>query len=169
MDYQFENRYYEDPEVLEEFVRKYRTGPGPLRKIFLAAMMLLGVVFLLIPSIELGSKIRWVFILACLTLIWFLPKFCASTMIRNEKKQNDGILPETVITFGDTIEMQQGCVHITVEYRKLIKVERLKHSYILQNGKRSGVIIQPDRFTKGTFAEFREFLQAKRPDLKIPD
>ena len=60
-------------------------------------------------------------------------------------------------------------VHITVEYRKIVRVLRLKHSYVLMIGKRNGVMLDPKGFTKGAFEEFKHFLREKRPDLTIPE
>ena len=101
--------------------------------------------------------------------LYFLPDYYAWLTLRNTKKQNDGALPETVVVFGDTIEMFEGMVHLTIEYRKIEKVVRLNNSYVLMNGKRTGVILDPNGFTKGTFSEFKQFLHEKRPDLKIPE
>jgi len=89
--------------------------------------------------------------------------------MKNGKKQNDGVAPEVIITFGETIKLHEGMVDITVEYRKIQKVVRLKHSYMLMIGKRNGLMLNPDCFTKGTFEEFKQFLREKRPDLKIPE
>ena len=60
-------------------------------------------------------------------------------------------------------------MHLTVEYRKICKVVRLKHSYVLMIGKRNGVMLDPNGFTKGNFEDFKRFLQEKRPDLTVPE
>ena len=59
--------------------------------------------------------------------------------------------------------------HIAVEYRKIRRVVHLRHSYVLMIGRRNGVILDPNTFTKGTFAEFKQFFREKRPDLTIPE
>jgi transcriptional regulator with XRE-family HTH domain len=76
---------------------------------------------------------------------------------------------ETVIAFGETIEIHEGMVHLTIEYRKSVREVRLKHSYMLMLGKHNGVLIDPNGFTKGSFEEFKGFLREKRPDLTIPE
>ena len=98
-----------------------------------------------------------------------MPQWYTWLTLRNVKKQNDGMQPETIVTFGDIIEMHEGMVHLTIEYRKIKKVIRLKYSYMLMLGKRNGVMLAPDSFTKGTFEEFKQFLREKRPDLVIPE
>ena len=89
--------------------------------------------------------------------------------LRVSRRNNDGVMPETRITVGETIEMDEGIVHVSLEYRKLRRVMHLKHSYVLMLGRRNGLIIDPNGFTKGTFAEFKQFLREKRPDLDIPE
>ena len=60
-------------------------------------------------------------------------------------------------------------VHLTIEYRKILRVLRLKHSYMLMMGKRNGVMLDPNGFTKGTFEEFKQFLRDTYPNLQIPE
>ena len=98
-----------------------------------------------------------------------MPHWVTWGSLRNAKKLNDGIMPETVVTAGDVLELDEGMTHITVEYRKIRRVVHLRHSYVLMIGRRNGVILDPNAFTKGTFAEFKQFLREKRPDLTIPE
>ena len=80
------------------------------------------------------------------------------------------MIPETRVVFTDeNIQMFEGMVHLTVEYRKLTKGIRLKHSYALMTGKRTAVLIQPDGFTKGSLAELRAFLGEKCPGIQIAE
>lgn len=65
--------------------------------------------------------------------------------------------------------MFEGTIHITAEYCKIVRVVRLKHSYVLMMGKRNGLILDSNAFTKGTFEEFKQFIREKRPDLNIPE
>ena len=118
----------------------------------------------------LTDMLLYFVLIAVISAMWLLmPKWTTWTILRNVKKQNDGVIPETVITFGDTIEIHEGMVHLTIEYRKIERVVRLKNSYVLMNGKRTGIILDPNGFTKGTFSEFKQFLRTKRPDLQIPE
>ena len=169
MEPQFENRYYSTYKQIAEFARKYMTGPRPILLIIFGifyGVLLLGT---LLGDVDYEG-LRYLIILGlCFLILAFLPNLTAWQSIRQLKKQNDGVIPETVTTFGDTIEIHEGMVHITIEYRKIIAVRRLKHSYMLMIGKRNGVMLDADGFTKGTFAEFRQFLKEKRPDLQIPE
>ena len=157
--------------MMAEFGRKYAVGPSVPRMLLVWGLY----IFVTVPTLVSQESFSLAFramlgILGTILLISaFLPQIYARNAIRNITKQNDGIQPETIITFGDTIELHEGMIHITVEYRKIQKVVHLKHSYMLMIGKRNGVMLDPNAFTKGTFSEFKHFLREKRPDLNIPE
>ena len=165
----FEMRYYANQKTLTEFYRKHGTGP----RIPMLVIMALVFVFFVLRSIWWGIFLEMVpmllFMALMFTLIGFMPDCFTWNLLRQVKKQNDGQIPETVVTLGDCIELHEGMVHYTIEYRKIVKVVSLKHSYVLMMGKRNGIILDPQGFTKGTFSEFKEFLREKCPDLKIPE
>ena len=169
MEIQFENRYFSNHKMLAEFARKYGVGPRPVMVLICVVIFL----FFVVKSYVNGILLEMIPMLAFMALVfgslYFLPHLFAWSTLRNAKKQNDGVLPETVIAFGETIEMHEGMVHLTIEYRKIVRVVRLKHSYMLMLGKHNGVIIDPNGFTKGSFEEFKGFLREKRPDLTIPE
>ena len=79
-------------------------------------------------------------------------------------------MPETRVVFSDeNIQMFEGMVHLTVEYRKITRAIRLKHSYALMTGKRTAVLIKPDGFTRGSLEELRRFLGEKCPGIQIAE
>ena len=165
----FENRFYGTHRMMAEFFRKYGVGPRPAvvaigaaaYAFFLVTCMIRGNILEELPML-LGAALFFV-------AVYFIPDLFAWSSMRHSKQQNDGVLPETVITFGDTIALQEGMIHLTVEYRKITRVIRLKHSYVLMTGKRTGIILQENGFTQGTFAEFKRFLREKYPNMIIPE
>ena len=169
MEPAFENRYYSNHRMLTEFFRKYTVGPRPLTVILCCGIFLFFVIRSYVWGILPEMLPTLAFMGVMYSVLYFLPDFYAWSSHRQGKKQNDGVMPETVIAFGDTIELREGMVHITVEYRKIVRVIRLKHSYVLMIGKRNGVLLDPNGFTKGTFFEFKSFLREKRPDRNIPE
>lgn len=169
METSFENRYYANHKMLAEFSRKYGVGPRPVAVCIVVAIYAYFIAKSWWHGILLEMLPMLLFMGVVFGSLYFLPDFYAWCSFRNVKKQNDGVLPETVVTFADTIEIHEGMVHITIEYRKIQKVVRLKHSYVLMNSKRSGIMLCEDGFTKGNFSEFKQFLREKCPDLKIPE
>ena len=163
----FEVRYYDNHKMIAEFARKYSIGPRmPVLVVFWVFFAVL-----LAVSIQNGTIYDQKYMLfvfgVCMFAVSFLPQLYAYGVIQGSKKQNDDILPETVVTFGDTIEMHEGMVHLTIEYRKIVRTIRLKHSYMLMLGKRNGVMLEPNAFTKGSFEEFKQFLRTKCPGILV--
>lgn len=169
MEPAFENRSFDTHHMLAEFARKYSLGPR-IPTVIISGLLYL---FSLIPAVVSGSfredGFFFVTIGIVLVVMFFLPHYYAWSILRGAKMNNDGILPETVITFGDTIELREGPVSVTVEYRKIVKVVRLKHSYVLMTSRRSGVLLRPECFTKGSFAQFKAFIREKCPNVMIPE
>lgn len=171
MDILFENRYYTSKKMMVEFGRKYAVGPTIPALVGFWLLYAVAGIPLLVNAEAFDSSFQMLMIILGVTMfaVSFLPQLYARSAVSNAKKQNDGVAPEVVITFGETIDLHEGMVHITVEYRKIQKVVRLKHSYMLMIGRRNGLMLNPDCFTKGTFEEFKQFLREKRPDLTIPE
>ena len=170
METLFENVYVSDEKMMREFFRKYSVGPRPLISIITGILMLIEL-----PALVLGIMLREdVWLLATmylvLILVQFFPRLFAWLSLRNMRKQNDGLVPETRVVFtGENIQMFEGMVHLTVDYRKIIKGIRLKHSYALMTGKRNAVLLKPDRFTKGSLEELHRFLGEKCPGIQIAE
>ena len=164
----FENRYLGSHKAFAEFIRKYRNVRWPVTVafwfIFLACVAYLWSV---------GDYHKMITVLCigvvCAVLVAIAPDWTAWSVHKQNAKQNGGIRPETVVTFGEIIEMHEGMVHLTIEYHNIQQVVHLKHSYVLMLGKHNGVMIYPNCFTKGTFEEFKQFLREKRPDLTVPE
>lgn len=169
MEPEFENRFAVSRKMCIEFYRKHMLmwKPGFLACFWIALGIgtgvllwtgLLGVVWTQVEILVIAGVVMTIY-----------PGLAASMRFHQKRKRNNGIVPERRVTFGETIEMEEGMTRMSVEYSKIVRVKRLKYSYALMFDKRSGVMLDPDGFTKGSFAEFKAFLRAKRPDLEIPE
>ena len=170
MDTLFENVYISDKKMMREFFRKYSVGPRPVISIITGILMLI-----YLPVLVVGILLRrdmWMLaaMYLVLILVQFFPNLFAWSSLRNARKQNDGVMPETRVAFSDeNIQMFEGMVHLTVEYRRITKGIRLKHSYALMTGKRTAVLIQEDAFTVGSLPELRSFLAQKCPGIPFAE
>ena len=170
MEILFENVYVSDKKMMREFFRKYSVGPRPVISIITGILMLIEL-----PALVVGIMLRQdVWLLATMYLVLivvqFFPNLFAWSSLRNARKQNDGVMPETRVVFtGEDIQMFEGMVHLTVEYRKITRGVRLKHSYALMTGKRTAVLIKDDAFTKGSLEELRSFLAQKCPGIAFAE
>lgn len=169
METLFENRFYARYTMMREYFRKY--GTGPRLPVIIVTALVWVVIAAFCAMIDIMEEMKGpLFLVAVLDItLFFLPYLTAWVSLRNGKKLNNGVLPETIVTFGEKIELHEGMIHITVEYEKIVRVVRLKHSYMLMLGKRNGLILDPNGFTKGSFEEFKQFIRRKRPDLAVPE
>ena len=165
----FVNQYHATFSMFREFGRKHAIGPRMPVCIFCGAVYLGLFVLCLCTGILADMAFSLVLMGIFFAIFFFMPHIYAFSLMSGTKKQNDDTIPRTVVTFGDVIEMDEGMVHLTIEYRKIRQVVHLKHSYVLMLSKRTGVVLDPNGFTKGNFAAFKAFLRKKRPDLKIPE
>ena len=168
MEPQFEIRYFGTYPMLKEFYRKIAVGPRyPTVVLTFFVILALIAYFISMGLWTDGLFYLTVAVAAVDVFVFFLPNLLVWNILRTAKRQNDGAMPETRIVVGETIEMFEGMVHYTIEYRKIVRTVRLKHSYLLMIGKRNGVMLDPNGFTKGTFEDFKQFLREKCPDLVI--
>ncbi len=167
MEPRFELRYIPQEKNMVEFYRKV-IGPRPV--LVIIGGIIFGWMFL---QAVLGGYwqellVYYIIFAAALGMLLLIPNIMARKSFKQALWQNDGKVPETVVTVGDSIEIQDGILHMHLEYRKITKVLRLKNAYALLIDK-NGVILDINGFTKGSFAEFKQFLKEKRPDLTIPE
>lgn len=166
MDYKFENRYYDNDEMIKEYISKIITG-----KISLVGMGTF--IFSLIFSVIMYKTNDYVLmaIVGTAGLISFVAAIFTPILTFKEIKKSSKALNsenhENIVRFGNDITIEQGKAKITVEYNKIFKTHNLKHSYVLQFGKQNSILIVPDKFTKGNFEEFKIFLKEKCPELEI--
>ncbi len=162
-----ENRYYLNKKMLTEYARKAGVGPRPWYWLWMSPLILFCILCTMHPYF---TEIRGngVIILVFIMLLSYLPEFYAFYAMRKTKKRNGGEIPETIVTFGDRMEIQEGEDFMEVEYGQIKKVKRLKQSYVLMLGWRTGILVDYYGFAEGSYLELVEFLREKRPDLKIP-
>ena len=168
MECYFENRYVGNQKMLVEFARKHATGPRPWTWILFAPLSVF-LILALISELDGETKQMVAYFFAVLILLQLLPYYYAWTVIRQDKKKNNGKIGESVIRFGEKITVSESKMELTLDYETIVRVVHLKHSYVLMNSRRTGVMLDVNSFTKGTFEEFKQFLRTKRPDLKIPE
>ena len=165
----FEVRYVASHALIAENARKYGVGPRPGTVVFVCVSFLAVLLFSLGMGI-LSKVLPMLALFAAMEVfLFFLPHIYAGSVLRNVKRQNRGIQPETVVSFGERIELQEGVVSLSIEYTQIIRAAHLKHSYKLWFAKRSSILLDPNCFTKGSFEEFKQFLREKCPNVTIPD
>ena len=157
----FENRYYEDYTVMKEYIKH----------VFCKVTRIMGIILMILSLCAFGLSLfagftvseSMLFILCFLggLLIYSYYYLIIGVMKIQSKNLHGKVLPETIIKFGDTIEMDEGKTHMEFEYGQIIKMHKLPNLYVLVIGRSQSIIAAKDGFVKGTSQEFEKFIEEK--------
>ncbi len=163
MEAKFEVRFMPSRKMVAELCRAvlpmklfYVLGAG-LMALFVISLSSDGTTEILWMALEIG-----IFAL----LFHFFPDLYAWWLLKQDKKQNGG---ESRVLIGDTVEDCTGALKVSFPLEKITEVRHLKYSYVIMSGRKYAIMLDPNCFIEGTFAEFKQFLREKRPDLTIPE
>ena len=99
---------------------------------------------------------------------WFTPHLIVSVAMRTVRKENNGRIPEALVTVeADAIRVREDLSETVLPYSRITKAQRLKHSLYLTADAPASVLLDVTGFEKGTPEEFAAFLRFKRPNLEI--
>ena len=169
MEYQFECDF--TPTVRKSAARIRKLSPGSTIVLLLLGIGLFAyvtpaaVITMILYGADPFCILMELFSIVYLVYSIFMPEIQGYIWVRRFKRNTDSYH----ISFGDNIEIRQGNIRTYWEYTEINQVVRLKYHYELLKDKRIGIMLDPDTMTGGTFAEFKQFLREKRPDLNIPD
>ena len=164
---EFENRYYEDEKMTEVYVRRILCGR--VRRYGLACTVL-GTVMLAVYMVE--QNYIWIGIdaaalIVSVAVMLLTPVYTLRQMREHERRIHNGKQVETVITFGDKIQVVEGSLALAVEYSQIMKVYDWEKMYVLMISRQNVIIIHPDGFVKGSLDEFRGFIKDKCVNAKV--
>lgn len=113
MEPQFEIRYTIGKKALREFYRRFGCGPR-YPTVFAMAVVFAGLTLYSARTGILADMLPFLIGYGAASLaIFFMPWYIAWNAMRTSKRNNDGAMPETLITVGDTIEMDEGMLHLS--------------------------------------------------------
>ena len=98
-----------------------------------------------------------------------LPKVCAKLEMHKIRKKYGGIVPISITWFDHRIVTNDGDGKRYFEYSQITGVRMFDDYFVIFLDHLTFIPLSYDGFIKGTFAEFKQFLRTKRPDLKIPE
>ena len=162
MDIKFENRYFNTEEMLREYVNVVLCRKI---KIFGILIFIVGIIMMTYSLSDKNYIISsFIGISAVISII--ISILTPSLTIKEIKENKNGIngfsKDETVVQFGDKIKFNEGAFSITIEYCQIKNIYDLKYTYILMLDKNNEIILSPTGFTKGTFEEFKDFINLMR-------
>lgn len=170
MDALFINKFKHTKENLIEMNRSYNgIKIFILRVVLFAAFLILSAFWIF----ELYDIISGIATLVLGIIFAVLPTIVDRYKAGKEEKRllilyNE--IPESTTFFNDdhlfsTSETTNG--ELKLEYNKIIKVKQSKNLYLLILKERLVVMVDKNRFKKGTCEEFEEFIKSKAVNAKI--
>lgn len=170
MDALFLNKFKSSKELTYEAAKAYRG-----KKFFIYQIVLFAI-FLVLAALwifELGDAAKGISTLALGIIFWVLPII----LDRYNAKKNEkrfillyNKIPESTTYFYDdnllTVNDENNG-ELKVEYDKIIKIKQSKNLYLLILKEKMYIMVDKNRFEKGSCEEFEEFIKAKAINAKI--
>ncbi len=157
----FENRYRISDCMLSEYIKKVQCKKlriwGFVLGIIAAIMCLLTIIEEDYIITGIMGACFFIFIVVSILTPYFAIKQIKEAGLR----LHNGKLCETIIQFGDKIIMEEGTVHIAIEYSQIINAVSLPNVYVLVIGPNNAVLVDPNGFTVGNFLDFQNFMEEK--------
>ena len=155
----YECRYLATDVMYREYVRRVLC-----RRIFLiGALVALVSLVALGFSLREGDRLFATLFGSCLIIVLLTMVLSPPLLLRqireNEQALHGGRKYETVVRFGNRILIREGSFSLAVDYGQIRSVRPMKHCCVLMFGPRSAVMVSPDHFTIGTYADFLNFVK----------
>ena len=166
MEYQFENVGTSDIRAITEM--RYRIGPKSAL-IMAGVYVLLSAYFFRNYLLGYGSLFTPVLFLGFAVYFVLQPYLLVRKAWKKELAFHNGVMLVNTARFGEKISIENTTAFRSWEYHHLIKICSFKYSYCLCFADEMVILVGREGFTKGNFAEFKQFLRCKRPDLNIPE
>ena len=170
MEALFVNKFETSKELTYEAAKAYRG-----KKFFIYQIVLFAT-FLVLAALwifELADVSKGISTLALGIIFWMLPII----LDRYNAKKNEkrflllyNKLPESTTYFFNNNLLTVNDANngeLKVEYDKIIKIKQSKNLYLLILKEKMYIMVDKNRFEKGTCEEFEEFIKAKAVNAKI--
>lgn len=162
----FVNRFYGTDEMLKEYINKILCKKIRKKNIpfVIVALIVLCICINNHDYVIAGILACAAFILSFIAI--FMPVFMFKEIKKQDKIMHNGADPETIITFGDKIIMEEGDVTLSFAYAQIIKLYKLDLCWALMISKDNGIMIEPNSFDDKSCDEFEKFIYEKCENLK---
>lgn len=173
METLFENRCELDETMIVDY---YKAQEKKMRTLRMVATVVCAVVVIeMLAGVLLettGTVFAFVTVvinLAAMYLLWFSTPMVIKKTVGWFREFTGSQSAELTYRFGDTIQVICDDKTMELTYKQITMVDFFADHVVLGIQKNMMLFIAIDSFTKGNFSEFKQFLRAKRPDLKIPE
>lgn len=167
MDARFENRYVGTERMAFEYAFKILSARAVRSGFLSAPFFLISFALLLRYENITGLLLAGALGLYVLVSVALTPYRMFRRLRASSASFHNGRPYENVVRFGQSIQVSEGTVSMTVEYAQIRSFRRLRNSWVLMFGKTNAILLSPIGFTVGDANQFEVFLREKCPNLNL--
>ena len=101
---------------------------------------------------------------ACMFVVVFVllfgPILMTKRLLEYHNRIHNGENVQTIITFGDNIQIDEGTTHMEIAYSQIKRCYFMKDLWVLMIQKNSGIMIDPNGFDQVSKEEFLQFMKS---------
>ncbi len=163
-----ENRYVRQEQMAEEYASKVLAG----RMRFGAVLGFVLILFVMVSSFAHGDKVTAAVFLICLLIpivtLGMAPKLAYRDLLGKEQRIHGSRRDyQTVVRFGDRIEIEEDGYQLTADYADLVAVYELEHSWVLMVSRNNGIQLDVNGFVKGDAEQLRQLLNSRCGSIRF--
>ena len=157
MEIFFKNEYTMETKYFKEYVYNV------LCKKIIRSGVIIGVIGILFFAF-VHSKVAYITLTAgviALLSAFFTPVVSAKELEKAAKRLNNGNIEKTKVKFLNNIVMDEGKVHLEIEYNQITEIVQTKNFIVLKTSEQSAVLVYKNGFIKGNENDFMKFIDEK--------
>ena len=161
----FENRFSTTKAMYWEFVNKVLCRRTRQMAWIVALISIAGF---LVGVVLKAAPLQWLAdaaLVLVLAVVILSPHLMLKQLVDYDKRVHAGEHPECVVTFGETIRMEEGNVSVEIQYDQIIEWYHLQTCSVLMFTKQNGIMYKDDAFI-GDASGFDKFIKEKCVNLK---
>ncbi len=153
----FENEYTMETKFFKEYVYNI------LCKNHIIIGLMIAVIGMILFAFLDGEKSYIILVIAIISGAYsiLIPIIATKQLEKTEATLNNGKIEKTNIKFQNNIVMNEGKVHLEIEYNQIIKIVQTKNFIVLKISENSAILVLKNGFLKGNKKDFIKFIEHK--------
>ena len=163
MENLFENEYTMETNYFKEYVYNVLCKKTICTGVIIGVI---GILFFIMVHSVFSYITLTAGVIAFLSAI-FTPMVSAKELEKAAKRLNNGNIEKTNVKFLNNIVMDEGKVHLEVEFSQITEIVQTKNFIVLKTSEQSAVLVLKNGFIKGNENDFMKFIEEKIKKCKL--
>lgn len=153
----FENEYIMETRFFKEYVYNILCKKQIIIGLIIA---IIGIFLFVFIDDKISYMILVISIISGAYSI-LIPIITTKQLEQMAKRLNNGKIEKTNVKFLNNIVMNEGKIHLEIEYNQINKIVQTKNFIVLSISKHSAILILKNGFLKGNEKDFLRFIEQK--------